>query len=106
MSEVIRQGLWKNTSKAGQDYLSGVDKEKGIKYFVFVDDSGIASLSTTVLDSDGGFTSIGKMAKKNHNETEFLALELNGIDYSVWPNKYYEEGTRKPEYNLVMKAKA
>ena len=110
--DVTRQGLWINTSKKNPDnvYLSGVDKETGIKYWVFSED-GVSRLCTSILGTEGApngeLVTVGNFEKKvftkeGEEPTDFLTLDVDGKSFAVWPNQFYEEETRKPEYNLVM----
>ena len=109
-SEKIRQGLWLNESKkTGNKYLSGVDKETSIKYWVFSAD-GVSRLCTSILGTEGApngeLTTVGIFEKKSYGQgdeaVDFLTLDVDGKSFAVWPNKYWVEESKKPEYNLVM----
>jgi len=94
-------GLWENVDKNGQPYLGGKDKETGIKYFVFKDakDPKISKLCTAVEGED--IKTIGTLDKKSNDFGEFMICE----GYIVATNRYYEEGTTKPQFQVKLPTK-
>ena len=97
-------GLWVGQDKNGNPYLSGKDKETGIKYFVFSDDK---TKEKRLCSSKEGekIVTIGKVEKKTNDRGEFMVCE----GHIIIENRFYEEGTfttasgaeyTKPEYNL------
>jgi hypothetical protein len=86
-----RISLWKSTSKAGNVYLSGSDKENNIKYFVFKDkkDADVRSLlSKPIGDNDAKFTQVETLSIKQMDGKDPF---FTGGDYLLGTNNYYYE---------------
>lgn len=97
-----RVGLWKKESAKGNVYLSGADKEAGVRYMVFKDEDGTRRLVTKPLaDNDAPLKDVVKFESA---ETKEGANYYRATGYSIFANDYFEEGSNKPEFNLVINA--
>lgn len=73
MSDKKYISLWKAISKKGNPYLSGKDKESGLKYFVFKDqdDPSIRTVLTKPIgDNDSKFTEVMKLELRTKKDSE------------------------------------
>lgn len=101
MSETKRIGLWKNVSGKGTTYLSGSDKDAGVRYMVFKDDeTGVRKLVTKPLaDSSAPLKNVTVFAEA---ETSEGVPYFKGEGCAIFGNDFYEEGSNKPEFNLLL----
>jgi hypothetical protein len=93
-------GLWVSESAKGTTYLKGTDKEAGLRYFIFKDDSGKRSLVSKPLDDND--------AKLKPVATLEAAVSSKGLNYykgsngcAVFENEV-EEGSNRPNFSLIL----
>jgi len=95
-----RLGLWTKTSGKGNTYLGGADKENNLRYMVFKDEKGVRKLVSKPLDKDDApLTTVTTFEEAETNDgTPFYRAS----NFAIFANDFYEEGSNKPEYNLVI----
>ena len=101
MSDKKRLGLWVKTSSKGSDYLSGADKDNNIRYMVFKDEkSGVRKLVSKPLDdNDAPLKPVTNFElAETQDGVEFYRAE----NYAIFTNDFFEEGSNKPQFNLVI----
>lgn len=91
-------GMWLNEDKNGNPYLGSAKADDGTKYFVFNDskDSTIKNLCSVKEGED--IKTIGKLEKRSNDKGEFLVCG----DYLVVENRFFEEGSKKPQYQIKL----
>jgi len=94
-----RIGLWSNTSGTGKEYLHGVDKEAGIRYFVFKNENGRRLVSKPLNDEEAKLKDLTDLKEVVSSAGVNF---LKGGDYAIFVNDYYEEGSKQPNFNLVI----
>jgi hypothetical protein len=83
--------LWKSESKAGTVYLSGTDKENGVRYYIFKDkkDANKRNLVSKPLgDNSARFTPIETLSIQQKDGGEPF---YTGGDFLLGVNNYYYE---------------
>lgn len=97
----MRVGLWEKESKKGNTYLAGINKETSIKYMVFKNDEGISKLVSKDLNAgdDAPLVDLTVLSKGTTSEDKTF---FKGGEYAIFTNDYFEEGSNKPHFNLVI----
>ena len=101
MSDKKRIGLWRNTSAKGTEYLSGSDKEAGLRYMVFKDEKNGSRrlVSKPLTDNEAKLQEVATFVESETKDgTPFYRAE----GHAIFANDFFEEGSNKPEFNLVI----
>ena len=89
-----RIGLWATTAKSGSTYLSGPDKEAGLRYFIFKDkkDEGLRNVCTKPIgDFDAKFNNVISLATKTFEKDGVESTIYTGGDLLLGENMFYYE---------------
>jgi hypothetical protein len=98
MSNKKRVSLWKAESKKGTVYLTGTDKDSGLRWYVFKDNKNpdARNLVTKPLgNNDASFENIETLAK--HTKDETGEVFFTGGDFFVGENIFYYENEEDAE---------
>ena len=88
----VKISLWAKTSKSGNPYLSGKDKEAGIMYFVFKDKNNpnIRNVLTKPIgDMEAKFTNLVDLELKTKKDSDEVFYAKD--DYFLGENNFYYE---------------